>query len=102
MAKKIRWSAKAHFDRLDILAYWANRNKSITYSVKLDSLIRQCIQLIAELPEIGKPTTLPNVKLKVLRDYFIVYRVNGDYLEVITIWDTRRNPENLGEILKKI
>ncbi|WP_295654332.1 type II toxin-antitoxin system RelE/ParE family toxin [uncultured Mucilaginibacter sp.] len=102
MAKTIIWSARADNDLFDILDYWANRNRSDVYSIKLKGLIDDCVNLIAELPDIGKPTGIPNLRLKILRDYLIFYNVSADHLEIITIWDSRRNPKKLSDILKRI
>jgi len=50
MAKQIIWSLTAQLDRKEILLYWINRNKSRTYSKKLNKLFIEAIQLIAEFP----------------------------------------------------
>lgn len=93
MVEKIKWSARAQQDRFEILDYWANRNKSKIYSAKLNQLFLNNIELIAKTPELGKPTKYPLVRIKIVRDYFIYYQINSDYIQIITIWDTRRNPK---------
>jgi plasmid stabilization system protein ParE len=95
MSKEIRWSARANQDRLKILEYWINRNQSNFYSIKLDLLFKENIELLAQIPELGKPTNLPNVRVKIVRDYLIFYRVKDAFLEIISIWDSRRNPKKL-------
>lgn len=102
MAKKeIVWSVRAQQDRLEILEYWINRNKSKSYSEKLYHLFKESVQLIAEHPEIGKPTDLTDVRIKVIRDYFLIYEDRVDRIEILTIWDSRRNPDKLSDRLKK-
>ncbi len=93
MAKEIRWSIRAHQDRLEILEYWTNRNKSPKYSIKLDKLFRFSVGLLAEHPGLGKPTNLPSVKIKIVREYLVYYQITPDHIEILTIWDSRRNPE---------
>jgi plasmid stabilization system protein ParE len=93
MAKKINWSARAQQERFEILDYWANRNKPKSYSTKLNQLFLDYIELVSKTPELGKPTKYPLVRIKIVRDYLIYYQVNSDYIEIITIWDSRRNPQ---------
>lgn len=93
MAKEIRWSLRSLKERQKIGDYWIKRNKSNTYSLKLDQLFRQGVNLLVEAPAIGKPTDFPTVRFIIVRDYLVYYRISDDYVEVITIWDPRRNPK---------
>ena len=93
MAKKIKWSARAQQERLEILDYWANRNKSKSYSLKLNQLFLDNIELVSNAPELGKPTQYPLVRIKIVRDYLIYYQINSDFIDIVTIWDSRRNPQ---------
>ena len=99
--KKIGWTPRAYQDRLNILDYWINRTKSKKYSKKLNRLFNESIDLIAKYPEIGKPTDLSGVKAKVVRNYLIIYQEGPDSIELLTIWDSRRNPDKLEKRLKK-
>ena len=62
MAKKIKWPplAEGKFD--EILEYWANRNKSETFSEKLIDLFEDATKLIANFPEMGRSTDIENVR----------------------------------------
>jgi len=93
MAEKIEWSERARKELLEILEYWSNRNKSKTYSIKLNELVLDGVELTAQMPESGIPTKFSKVRIKVIRDYFIYYRIHTSSIEVLTIWDTRRNPK---------
>jgi toxin YoeB len=73
MAKKIIWSLTADKDRQQIIEYWINRNKSNTYSLKLDAQFRELIKLIAETPEIGISTNLTSVRFVISGNYLIYY-----------------------------
>ena len=94
MAKQIIWSLTVQLDRKEILLYWINRNKSRTYSKKLNKLFIEAIQLIAEFPEIGKPTTHKTARIKIVRDYLIVYEYDTtkNQIIILRIWDSRQNP----------
>jgi len=53
MAKKeIIWSLRAQQDRLEILEYWINHNKSTLYSEKLHKLFNEATKLISEQPNL--------------------------------------------------
>ncbi len=93
MARKITWSANAKNDRTEILKYWIARNKSNTYSKKLNLLFRQAVNLISKNPGIGHLTIKENIKVKLVRDYLIVYELTIDTVYILSIFDGRRNPE---------
>ena len=102
MAKKeIIWSLRAQQDRIEILDYWIERNKSKTYSEKLFKLFQESSKIISEYPEIGKPTNIENVRVKVIRDYLMVYEVRSDKIEILLIWDSRQDPSRLEKQLEK-
>lgn len=99
MVKQVVWSPRAHADRRNILDYWRRRNRSNTYSKKLNKLIKEAIQLIKEFPHIGKQTDDPSTRIKIVRDYLIFYEETPTQIRILTIWDYRQNPERLTEIL---
>ena len=96
MAKKpIIWSVKAQQNRFEILDYWIKRNKSKSYATQLFQLFKLATDLITEHPEIGKPTSQPGVRIKIVRDYLMFYEIQPHRIEILFIWDSRQNPENL-------
>jgi toxin YoeB len=99
MAKKLIWSKQALQDRKDILDYWINRNKSKTYSIRLNNLFIDAIKIIAEHPNIGIATDFNNVKGKLVKDYYIFYQENQDSIQILAIWDCRQSPD---KIYKKV
>ena len=92
--KEIRWSLRAIHDKIDILDYWINRNKSKTYSQKLDRLFDKKLSNTAKNPESGKKTDYKNIRIKIVSHYMIFYRIQENYIEVVRIWDPRRNPKS--------
>jgi toxin YoeB len=99
MAKKLIWSKQALQDRKDILDYWINRNKSKTYSIRLNNLFIDAIKIIAEHPNIGIATDFNNVKGKLVKDYYIFYQENQDSIQILAIWDCRQSQD---KIYKKV
>jgi plasmid stabilization system protein ParE len=93
MAKKIIWSNKSLLDRYSIYRFWLHHNQSDTFSNKLEKLFNETVNLIAKYPDIGTKTDYANVRVKVLRNYKIFYRVISDSIEII--WDSRQNPDDL-------
>lgn len=91
---KIDWSIEARLDLIDILEYYIQRNKSVTYSKKLNSKINKSIKLISKNPEIGTLTDYDSVRALVNGNYQIIYEIFEKQILVIMIWDCRRNPEN--------
>ncbi len=96
MAKEVKWTNRAIFDRTNIYKYWLERNKSSSYPEKLEELFEKSAQIIAKFPRIGKPTNYRNVFAKVVRDYKIFYRVGSDEIQLLRIWDTRQHPNSSG------
>lgn len=102
MVKQIIWSRRAQTDRKEIFEYWNKRNKSNLYSKKLNELFKVAVRLISEYPEIGKPTDNKNARIKIVRDYLIIYEVDENQrLLILTIWNSSQNPKTLEKILRR-
>ena len=96
MAKReIIWSLRAKNDRIKILEFWIESNKSILYSRKLNNLFKKAAKFISEYPTVGKPTDDKKARIKIVRDYLIIYEVHKSAVVILTIFDSRRNPEKL-------
>ena len=95
MAKEIIWSRKAQNELIEILEYWINRNKTNTFSIKLNSLIEEQLNLIFEFPKIGRKTDIENVYIKVVHKYLLYYEFVDNNLHVLTIRHGSKNPKTL-------
>jgi plasmid stabilization system protein ParE len=95
MAKRVIWSVRARDERQAILEYWNIRNGNKDYSRKIAEEFREAIQYIAEHNYIGVATDEKNVRIAVSGHYLIFYEIKKDAVEVLTVWDTRRDPQNL-------
>jgi len=100
MAKKIIWSSKAQKDRKEIFTYWNNRNKSNYYSIKLNLLFVEATNLIARFAKIGKPTGYKETRVKLVRDYLMIYKEEERHIIIVTIWDGRQDPLKLVNVLQ--
>jgi toxin YoeB len=100
MVKQIIWSQRAQNDRKQILEYWRNRNKSNTYSKKLDKRFREALNIIRDYPQVGKQTDDQKARIKIVKDYLLIYEETEDSIILLTIWDSRQDPEKLKKIIK--
>lgn len=99
MAKQIIWSERAQKDRKQILKYWTLRNKSNTYSKKLNQIFIKAIRIISQFPKIGKQTDDKNARIKIVKDYLIIYEETENIINILTIWDCRQNPQKIEKLL---
>lgn len=99
MVKRVVWTFRAQQDRKQILSYWRLRNKSSVYSKKLSRLFKEAIKIISDYPQIGKRTDDQQLRIKIVRDYLIIYEVTDETLYILTIWDNRQDPKELEKIL---
>jgi addiction module RelE/StbE family toxin len=96
MAKRrIIWSHRAKIDLFDILDFFHKRNGNKDYSKKLNKQIRAAVKVTSRHPEIGLKTDIQGVRNIIIQDYCIFYRKNEKNIEIITIWDSRQDPNNL-------
>lgn len=94
-ARKINWTKEANFERKEILTYWINRNKSKTYSIKLNKLFINTLKQISDDPKIGRKTNFENVRVKIVRDYLLFYEFETKQIKVLALWDGRRDSNKI-------
>lgn len=95
MVREIIWSERAKTDRIEILNYWFNRNKSNVYPKKLNDLFKKAVGWIAVKENPVRKTDFENVYVKIVRDYKIFYEIIDERIYILTIFDTRLNPNKL-------
>jgi plasmid stabilization system protein ParE len=93
MVKEIIWSETSIKDRFEIYTFWAEHNKSDTYSKKLETLFNQTAQLLSNFPEIGLSTDFKSTKIKIVSQFKIFYLIKKDSIIILRIWDARQNPK---------
>ncbi len=101
MAKQIIWSRLAHNDRLNILEYWIKRNRSTAYSKRLNQTFEHTAVLISKYPRIGIQTEIEDIRYKIVKDYLFTYRETKRFIEILTIWDSRQDPDKFDRIIKQ-
>lgn len=93
--RKIIWSRKATDKLLDIMEFYAQRNKSKTYSLKLYKRLNAEILILKKQPEIGIKTEIESVRGLIIENFILFYEFNQEQIIIHTLWDSRQNPYNL-------
>ena len=79
----------------NILDFYYRRNGTKTYSIKLNATIRSSIRLLEKHPEIDVKTDVSIMRKLIHGDFGIFYEIKSQTIEIITIWDSRQDPEKL-------
>jgi len=95
MAKEIGWTETSLRDRLKIFQFWLVHNQSPIYSEKLENLFNESVKLLAEFPQMGTATDYVDIRVKNIRNYKLFYRDTPGRIEIIRVWDTRQDPDEL-------
>lgn len=91
---RLRWSAPAVADLVEVRQYIGARNRKAARNVA--KLILTAVKTLAEHPALGRPGRLPETReLAVLGTPFVIpYRVREDTLEILRVLHgARRWPE---------
>ncbi|RYE21241.1 MAG: type II toxin-antitoxin system RelE/ParE family toxin [Sphingobacteriaceae bacterium] len=99
MNKTLIWSVKAKKDLKAIKDFYNHRNQSSIYSNKLLKELRATAVLFCKYPEVAITTDYNQVKGFVILDYFLFYRIFESHILILTVWDSRRNPDALLAVL---
>lgn len=93
---QIIWATRAENDYYETLIYWTKRNKSNSFSNKLITEVDKKLKLILQNPKSGLATNIQGThKINFLKYFSIYYQVSEKYIEIVSFWDNRRNPEKL-------
>lgn len=93
--REVRWTLRSLKDKMLIYEYWIERNQSDAYPKKLEGLFKKSMSFTARFPFAGKVTELEDIRYRIVKDYKLFYRITDSTIEVLTVWDSRRNPQNL-------
>jgi len=94
MARRVVWTRLATADLLQILDYWEARLHSKNYSRRLARDFQKAVGLIAAYPSIGSRVEGVEELCFVKGPYQIFYHASGDAVQILRIWDARRDPES--------
>ena len=74
MVKRIIWSANAQLDRKEIFIYWNKTNRSNACSINLNRLFIDASEILSSHPYTRRQSAIDDVRVKIIRDYIMVYR----------------------------
>lgn len=93
---QIKWTKKALLSLAETLEYWNIHNSSQTYSKKLRREVKKKQVELSKNPKIGTKTAFEEIfKIKILKYYFLFFRIENNSIEILAFWDSRRNPDDL-------
>ena len=96
MAQKIRWSPRAASNFEEICNYIAKDSE--VYAIIFAKKVYGIIKSIPQFPKAGR--IVPeygdeNIREKIYENYRIVYRIKGDFIEIVTICHGAKQLENI-------
>ena len=83
MAKRVIWAPQAVADRIQILDYWYKRLGTKDYSVRLDEMFREVIQLLSRFPQLGRKLDDREERVFVKDHYQIFYLNENQVIEIL-------------------
>lgn len=93
--KNPKWSPQAKKDLNAIVRFYHQRNGNNEYGRKLRIKFRETTRHIEQNEESGQ-VVIDNVRFVVVAEHFqLIYRIESAHNTVVTVWDGRRDPEEL-------
>jgi len=92
--RKIEWTVNAMQTKKSIFRYWNNRNKSTSYSQKLNQLFTTTLHVVENSPEASIAIKKENIRAILVKDYYLIFEITELNIKVLDIWDTRQNPQD--------
>ena len=100
--RKLVWTEGAREDRRRIFSYWTKRNKSDLYSRRLSKAFLRVGNGLLKNHYLGLRTSLKNIFYVVVEKKFLMlYRTKPEAIEIIAVWDGRRNPDDFEKLITK-
>ena len=93
MALEISYSP-LFFENLEaILKFFDERNGSDNFSKKLLKMIHKQIKLASTMPEIGRLTDFPGVRILFVERFAIDYQIRDNVILIIDIYSCQTDPD---------
>ncbi len=100
MVRRVIWTSKAYAIFTSILEFYIERNKSKTYSRKLNKEVNEIIKLLLDHPFLGIKTDFKDIRVLIKDEYKIFYQIKHDELVILLVWDCRQNLDFLNKVFK--
>ncbi len=92
--KEIVWSELAKLQLTNILDFYIQRNGNSRYSLSLLNELESLLFILSKHEQIGRITSNNITRVIPMKVYLIFYEVNGNQIEILSIWDNRQDIEN--------
>ena len=79
----------------EILHFFDERNESNHFSKKLMKMILKQTSLLKTMPEIGRQTNFPGVRILFVERFGIEYQIRDKEILIINIYSCQTNPAGL-------
>ena len=66
----------------------------------MNLLFNEAAEMLPYFPKLGRKTNFENVRIKIVRDYWMAYQIKEDEICILILWDTRQNPDKFESILE--
>ncbi len=93
--RRLKWTLTSLEDKKEIFKFWNKHNKSTEYATKLNLLFNEATRFLTVSPYVGSQTEIKNVRIIFVRSYKLIYKITPIEIQVLTIWDMNRNPNEL-------
>lgn len=93
--RKIIWSEPARQEFIRILDFYNQRNSSPKYSIKLSKKIKTIVSHLKRNPFLGIPSNNENIRVIIIEVFLIFYHISDNQIDILSICDSRMNPELL-------
>ena len=93
MALEINYSPLFIEDLETILTYFDERNGSSRFSKRILKMIHRQIKILKTMPEIGRLTDFPGVRILFVERFAIEYQIRDSVVLIIDIYSCQTNPD---------
>ena len=97
--KKIVWTKKATVQLFSIMDYYAARNKSDVYPLKLEREIKRKLKMLDFTITLPQKTSVPNLFYFTYNHISVFFTIENNGLTIKIILDDRRNPKSIQLLL---
>ena len=94
MALKLLYAPLFANNLESILKFFDERNGNNRFSKKLMKMIHKQTRLLKSMPEIGRQTDFPGVRILFVERFAIEYQIRDKVILVIDIYSCQTNPDD--------
>jgi plasmid stabilization system protein ParE len=101
LVRTVYWSDTAKAQLKHIFDYWAARNKSTTYSIKIRNQVFELTSAISKNPFAFRKASNYPIHIAPMGHFSLYYQITNQAIHIVSFWDNRQDPKKLLPILKE-